>query len=244
LKISLLLTLFLCGNTFCEPTVNLAIGEWPPYVSEQDDDGKILENVVTEAFAIEGFRTNFEYFPWKRSYENTKLGYADGTFPWNKTPTREREFLTHSIPLIKDEGVFFHLVDTDFEWQELADLKAYRVGVVIGFKQLDEYKRLGITPELIEDEEAAFKMLLTGRIEVYQTSKTVGLSTIKQLFTPELAENITFHPKASEVNEYFVLFSKSSINSENLAISLDAGLQKLKESGRYAELVDVLKTAD
>ena len=222
-------------------TVKLAIGDWAPYTSEKDPNGKILEKVVTEAFKLEGVNVVYSYYPWKRSIEMVKAGEADGTFPWNKNAEREKDFVIPASSIRTDDGVYFHLKSKPFEWSSLADLKKYKVGVTVVYKQEQIYKDAGITADAVPSEEMNFKKMLEGRIDVYQTSKDVGYETIKTLFPADKAGLFTNHPKPVEQSEYFILFSKKNPNSKALADKFDAGFKKLKDSGAYDKIVAPLK---
>lgn len=237
---AVLVVLLFCLQSIAvaESPLTMAIGEWQPYVSATDSRSNILEKVVIEAFETEGIAVQLEYYPWQRSYELVRYGRFDGTFPWNKTEERLESFNSHSVPLLSDDSVFFHRVETDFDWATLQDLKRYRVGVVFGYKQVDIYQSEGLSFELIETEEAAFKMLAAGRIDVYQTSKTVGTAALAELFPDRQQALITFHPKAVETNRYYVLFSKNSASAKGMPAILDRGLKTLIDSGRHQQIID------
>ncbi|NLR75770.1 substrate-binding periplasmic protein [Leeia aquatica] len=220
-----------------EEIVRMAIGDWPPYTSESNAQAKLVEKIVGEAFRLEGVKVVNEYFPWKRSYVYVQTGQYDATYPWNRTPEREAEFIINKIPLVKDEGVFFHLKTTPFDWRDWTDLKHYRLGVTLGYKQEIEYKEKGLQTEVSPTAEINFKRLLAGRIDAYQTSKVVGYGIIRELFSPEEQKRFTHHPKAVETNVYYVMFSRKTPNGEQMAAKLDRGLKKLKDSGAYVRIV-------
>ena len=231
------LLLTISSNVFANETVRLAIGDWAPYTSATDAKSKILENVVAEAFKLEGIDVLYEYFPWKRSYALAKSGEFDGTFPWAKTDEHVKNFYIHEISLIKDEGVFFHLKKVYFDWNDLEDLNKYAVGVTLGYKEEKIYKEKGINAQAVPSEDLNFKKILAGRIDVYQTSKIVGYATINRLFTPEDAKLFTNHPKPAVENEFYILFSQKTPNGQSLADKFDSGLKKLKESGSYDQII-------
>ncbi|MBF0224935.1 MAG: transporter substrate-binding domain-containing protein [Desulfobacterales bacterium] len=232
-----LLATMIFSNAFANEVVKLAIGDWEPYTSQTDAKGKLLEKVVTEAFKLEGIDAQYDYFPWKRSYQYAEEGKHDGTFPWNKTEERDKVFYIHKISLFKDEGVFFHLKSKQFDWNTLEDLKKYKVGVTIGFKQEQIYKDNGITADAAPTEDLTFKKMLLGRIDIYQTSKVVGYVTINKIFSSEEAKLFTNHPKPVEVNEYYILFSRKTPNGQHFSEKLDSGLKKLKDSGAYDKIL-------
>lgn len=229
------------SSAMAAETVKLAIGDWAPYTSEKDPNGKILEKVVTEAFKLEGINVVYSYYPWKRSIEMVKAGEADGTFPWNRNAEREKDFVIPASSIRSDEGVYFHLKSKPFDWNTLADLKKYKVGVTIGYKQEQIYKDAGIKADAVPSEEMNFKKILEGRIDVYQTSKDVGYETIKTMFPADKAALFTNHPKPVEVSDYYILFSRKTPNGQMFADKFDAGFKKLKASGAYDKIVAPLK---
>jgi polar amino acid transport system substrate-binding protein len=226
-----------CTSALASDVVNLAIGEWPPYTSEADAHSKLLEKVVVAAFKLEGLDVKFSYFPWKRSYLKTRDGSFDGTFPWSRTPERENHFLFNKLALVTDQSVYFHLKSTPFDWATMDDLKQYKVGVTSGYKNEAVYKTQQIVADAAPSEELNFKKLIAGRIDVYETSKIVGYSTIKKTLSPDQAARFTHHPKVAEENDYYILFSRAIPNGQTLADRFDSGLRKLKASGAYAKIL-------
>ena len=233
----LILSCLLSGSSVWAEAVKLAIGDWEPYTSATNPKGKLLEKVVTEAFKLEGVEVKYEYFPWKRSIINAETGESDGTFPWNKTTEREGLFHIHKTSLLKDDSVYFHLKSTPFDWKSMNDIKKYKVGVTIGYKDEKIYKDKGINADPVPSEEMNFKKMLAGRIDVYMTSKVVGYSTIHKLFTPEEAKLFTNHPTPVEQGEFYILFSKKTTNGKALADKFDEGMKKLKDSGAYKKIL-------
>lgn len=216
--------------------VHMAIGEWAPFTSEKDPQGKLLETVVTEAFRLEGVEVQYSYFPWKRSYAMVEEGRADGTFPWNKAINQGNAFYIHRIPVLTDDSVYFYAKGTAFDWKTLDDLKKYKVGVTLGYKNQKVYQEKGIPAEVVNSEEMNFKKLAAGRIDVYETSREAGYATVRKHLTPDEARRITHHPTPVEQSDYFILFSRKTPNGKALADKFDAGLEKLKASGAYARI--------
>lgn len=237
LLVLLCLMLQIVATGHASETVRLAVGEWAPYTSETDAEGKLLEKVTTQALALEGISVEYTYFPWKRSYLVAANGEFDGTLPWNKTEERAKEFVFPKTSLLKDENVFFHLKSTPFSWTKLEDLKRYRMGVTMGFKEEAIYKAQGIAAEVVTSEDLNFKKMRVGRIDVYQTSKRVGYVTLKKTFGQQETSVFTHHPKVVSESEYFVLFSRATPRGQYLADKFDAGLKKLKASGGYDKIM-------
>ncbi len=232
----LLLTLTCLPLTANAQEVHFAVGEWSPYLSEKDPTSP-LEVIVREAYAYEGIKVKYSYFPWKRSYGYAKKGRFHGTFPWTKLRSRTEDFTFNPTPILRDPSVYFHLKHTDFEWATLTSLKQYKVGVTVGYKNQEIYKRLDIPAEVVPYEELNFKMLLQGRIDVYGASKRVGYAIIDELFNTEDANQFTHHPEPYTIDVYHIMFSKAAKDSDKYLEAFEKGFSKLKASGRYEEIL-------
>ncbi len=217
--------------------ITLTTGDYAPYTSSSDPRGKLLEEIVREAFKLESVDVQYSYAPWLRSYALVRSGQVDGTFPWSRLADRERDFCFHEVPLIKDSRVYFHLKSASFDWRSIEDLKQYNVGVSIGYNDEKVYKNHGIVADVASSDALNFKKLLAGRIDVYRTSKVVGYYAIQSLFDERDAQTFTHHPKVAYEAAYYTLFSKETEKGQKFCRLIDSGLQKLKRSGAYDKIV-------
>jgi len=225
-------------NLLANEIVTMAIGEWLPYTSEKNSKGKIAEVIVTEAFKLENIDTLYKYFPWKRSFVIVKKGRETGTFLWSKTEEREKEFIITKEPIIKIKTVFFHLKNLDFKWENFQDLKKYKIGGALGYKEVKFLQDKGLIIDVASKEKQCFIKLLKGRIEILPASLIVGYSTINSMFSADKAALFTNNPKPLfDDLPMFILISKKIPNGQIIADLFDKGLKKLKASGRYDEII-------
>lgn len=236
---SLLMVLFLLLpiNLFANETITLAIGDWPPYTSEKNMNAKIAEAIVSEVFKLENIDVIYRYHPWKRSYKMVKYGKYVGTFPWSYKKYREGEVIFCKEPLFKSKTVFFHLKSLDFKWETFDDLKKYKIGGVLGFSSVNLLDSKGIKLQLVTKETLNFKKLLIKRIDICPTTFMVGYATINDLYKPDKAALFTNNPKPLSEENMFLLISKKIPNGQQIADSFDIGLKKLKDSGKYDEII-------
>src|SRR3569623_833694 len=114
--IQVCLALFSIGATAAGPkTITLANGEWPPYTSESLPDYGSVSRLVTAAFAHEGIKVNYVFFPWKRALEDSRAGKLDGTLIWARTDYREADFL-YSDAVLTTNYVLFFRKDKPVHW--------------------------------------------------------------------------------------------------------------------------------
>lgn len=131
---SLLVLLFLNSVTFIQAedkNVILSTGEWKPYISKFMPYYGPLSRIVTEAFALEGIKVNYLFFPWKRSMIEAQNGEVDGTSSWGYHEKRLNEFY-HSDKVAEQKYAFFHLKSFKFDWQTYTDLKKIEIGATAG----------------------------------------------------------------------------------------------------------------
>lgn len=66
---------------------------YAPYAEETAPGGGTSTQRVREAFKRIGITTRIDWLPWARGYQLTLAGEYAATFPYTRTPERERDFL-------------------------------------------------------------------------------------------------------------------------------------------------------
>lgn len=224
-----------------DKVIVLATGEWPPYTSLEVKHYGLCSRIVTEAFAQEGYRTRYTFLPWKRSLTLTKAALFTGSFPWQATPSRRRDFLI-SQPLISTKTVFFHKSSYDFHWHRLADLKDLHLGITRGYAYMADFRAklegLGIKYSESNTDVINLKLLLKGHIDIFPLEKDVGLFLLAKHF-PVKKELITYHSKPMAQTQQTVLFPKSSPDSKLFQDVFNRGINKLRSSGQLQVMRDI-----
>jgi polar amino acid transport system substrate-binding protein len=220
-------------------TVRLTNGEWPPYLSASLPDNGLISRIVVEAFAQQGMRVQFGYFPWPRALMLAKIGDWDGTAAWIISPERSRDFI-YSDPVFSTETVFYHLKSWQFSWTSMADLARYRIGVTQDYFYGDAFNAAlaqgKIAVEMVGRDEQNLTKLLGGRIDIFPIDKRVATSMLNQHFSAPDIERLTFDPRPVHTQPLHIMFGKASPGSRQLADEFNKGLKKLKASGRLDAL--------
>ena len=234
-------TIWMQGAT-AQETIRIAIGEWQPILSEQAPHYGFAAHVITEAFALQDIQVEYGFYPWKRAYMKSKQGASwDGTAVWLYNEERAKDFY-YSNPVVPTTVSFFHLVDVDFDWESIEDLKNTKIGVTSGYSygpDLDSAVRSGaVEAEESRTDTLNLQKLLKGRIEAFPGEVTVMYSLIRELFSPETAARFTHHSKAILNQPQHLLISKSDPENERWIRQFNTGLQRLKENGRYDKILE------
>lgn len=229
------------------PTTNiikLTNGEWSPYTSEQMPHYGLYSHIVSEAFALEGITVEYDFYPWARAMHLVETGQYEGTIPWIITAEREEAGLVQFSPSFFAEtcDVFFHRHDFAFDWQTVEDLEGLRIGLIVEYSITKEFETLqqegqALTLDIATSEDANFQKLLLDRIDIFPATREVGLQYLRQNMTPEEAAQITYHPAPWRCGGLHLVISQQSPRADELLQTFEQGLQKLKDSGRYEQML-------
>ena len=91
--------LFELNIASAEETIRIAVGDWPPFLTEDLKHNGVVAHIIGDILASEGYKAEFHFFPWARAYEWGKTGEYDGTAVWLKKPEREQDFY-YSDPVL------------------------------------------------------------------------------------------------------------------------------------------------
>jgi len=219
-------------------TINFSIGDWAPYTSPNDPNGKVAETIIAEAFQLEGIDIKNSYHGWKDAFKMAQDAKTDGTYPWFQSDERKKNFYYSKKAIIRTKTVFFHLKSLDLNWKTIDDLKKYKVGGVTGFKSSKFLKDKGINVVLSENDHKSFQKLIAGEIDITASSYFVGHYVIKNNFSAQEVSKITSHSKKIfPATGAYLLVSKKHPRGQELVDKFDSGLQKLVKSGRYIQII-------
>lgn len=61
-----LVSLACCAPLVAQETVRIAVGEWPPYLSENARHYDVAAHIVGEVFQASGMKVEVDFLPWAR----------------------------------------------------------------------------------------------------------------------------------------------------------------------------------
>jgi polar amino acid transport system substrate-binding protein len=112
-----------------EPRVlNIIVGEWPPFVSEQLKHQGPVAHLISDLFNEAGYQVQFHFAPWGRVYSLAAGSQLyDATAVWMHKPEREKEFL-FSEAVLQEQFVFFSLKSRQLQAERLEQIVGLRLG--------------------------------------------------------------------------------------------------------------------
>jgi polar amino acid transport system substrate-binding protein len=226
-------------------TIRISNGEWEPFLSNYSYQYGLDSHIVTEAFKLEGIDVEWGFFPWQRANENAKNSKNwDASCCWWPDNETTKEFLM-SAPITQTSFVFYHLKSYKLHWDSLQDLKGIKIGGTTmyhyGNEFMDAIAEKTLSVEFTTKDEFNYKKLLAGRIQIFPNDPSVGDAQIRGHLSPNEASLITYHPKRFGISSLHLIMSKNHQRNKYFIDKFNAGLKKLKESGRYQQMLNDLE---
>lgn len=240
------LYLALCpGAQASEPqTLNISVGDWPPYLSTELKHNGVIAHLISDVLADEGYRVNFQFLPWPRAYAAAAAGKFDASAVWMHKAEREADFL-FSAPLLNEQFVFFHLKSLPFDWRTFDDLTGMTLGGGLEYSYGPEFdaflSRDKVKMERVSSDMQNFEKLLRERVVLYPQEMNVGYAALRSHFSAEDRAKITHHPKPLLTNLSYLMLPKSLATSPALLERFNQRLQRYRDDGRYQRYFDDLQ---
>lgn len=207
--------LFSFSNQAFAERVYFATLEWPPFTGQELKDQGIFALIAKKAFKAMGHELVLEFYPWSRA---TKLGQNDpkyaGYFPKYYDKDLANNFL-FSDPIGSSIIGFVELKSKPIVWNDLNDLKPYRIGTVRGYTNTEQIDEMFSKHQLNEKPAVSdlinLKKLMANHLDMAIIDKTVLeylLHTNKDL--SKLKKQFHFNQRTLENKEISLCFKKTS----------------------------------
>ncbi|MDE1462493.1 substrate-binding periplasmic protein [Spartinivicinus poritis] len=240
-RLLLIFWMIISPKVLGEEIIRIASGEWPPFLSQHYNEYGAGSHIVTEAFALEGIKVAYIFYPWKRSMETARDGNVDATLLWSKNEERAKHFL-FSDPVLTLRHVFFHRKDLQFDWRDIDDLKQYKIGVTRGYfygEQIQEaIENSLIDTEVGNTDIINFKKLIANRIQLFIVEPEVGYELLAKNFSESDRKLLTNHHRAIQERQWHLLISNKVSQAEEWLERFNKGLAKLKSQGTIDKIME------
>jgi len=222
-------------------TLVIVTNDYPPY-AHADADGSFLPDLFDAIGHEMNVTFEFHFKPWKRGEQDVENLEAWGTLPYRRTEERARKFNFSDALYIEDSPFFAYNAKgrkPAIHYEELSDLKPYRLGGIQGYYYQPWFEEAGLSVEYALTEEQNFKMLHIGRIDLFSTARSVGWYTIRNLFPPKEVEKFyTIEKPLLEGSGLFLMTSKDYPNGDELLERFNTALATVKQNGTFESLMN------
>lgn len=229
------LLIFAAPEIRAEP-IPLVTGEWPPYTSEKLDKKGFATEILVEVFQEMGKEVEITFYPWRRCEEMVKKGKVWATFPYAYTEERHRDYLMSDKMADTNSNFFYYKENKGYQYETLEELKAYKIGGLIGYFYEEPFKEAGLDVNYTYDEVSLIRLLINGKADLAPMNTYVGWYMINTHF-PEKAQDFDFIEPALMVGTSHVMASKDYPGAAQLLEEFNAALQRIKDRGVYEDIL-------
>jgi polar amino acid transport system substrate-binding protein len=225
------------GTVTPDNGILLVTGEWEPLTSEKLPDRGFFTNIVSSVFSEMKTDYSIRFYPWARCELLVSNGDAFAAFPYTKTEDRAKKFLfTRDIYKVATKLFFYKKSKNNFSFNNLTDLKSYKIGAVGGYFYVEWFQKNNIPFDQSDTELQALQKLIDGKIDLLPLTEINGWDLIKKQY-PDQAANFGTLDKTMDENKVSLLVSKNYPDAENLIALFNASFQKILDNGTYTKIL-------
>nr|WP_295833307.1 transporter substrate-binding domain-containing protein [uncultured Azospirillum sp.] len=222
-------------------------GDYAPYTGEDLPGGGLVTDLVRQAFAVGGRRYDVRFMPWKRGYDGVVSGRFLATFPYVRTPEREREVLFSDpvvevrqfVYLSKRSTMEFHGGDAGANSGGVTGFLGRAVCQPVGYALPAELEALvqrsQLTRHTPTDLGACVRMVAAGRADALVIDEYSAAAAIARA---GLAEEIRVSERPFAVVTLHLVVGRATPGAEAMVAAFNDGLKTLKRQGIYSRLLD------
>ena len=214
--------------------VRIASGEYPPWTSAELPDGGYINLLVKRAFNNVGIDVEFDYMPWNRALEATRVGHYLASSFWGHDPARDPDFLLSESIHIDPIVLSYNKRTPMIKWKKLEDLKGYVFGATRGYTYAEGFWEKAdsdvLRVSVVNDDVSNLKKLISGDIDLFPISRLTALYLLNKHFSPEEAKQITFDTRPINSSLDYLLFTRAKAEAEPLLKRFNEGLAKLNQT--------------
>jgi polar amino acid transport system substrate-binding protein len=207
-------------------TIRIAIGEYPPHVSQHLPGFGPHARKVKRVLERAGHDVQYVFRPWNRALLQTANGTFAATFPWFKTPQREKRYRYPDTPLDVNRVKAFYDTEAYPDGLSIPSLEAIvrkdlRVAGVHGYWYVEHLQALGARLDLVPTAKLAWNLIDHGRADIYLEDARVARMDITAYLG---ADRLSDFAAAGLVKEapMYVLFTRQAPIGAELRDAWDA----------------------
>lgn len=208
-----------------------------PFTGEDLPQGGWMSDLVQRAFKAAGRGYELRFVPWKRGYDGVMSGRFIATFPFARTPERERDAL-FSDPLIQVRQFVYLSTHTRMSFAGPEDFRGRVVCAPLGFGLPEELEAMIRRGELRRDTPsdltACVRMVATGRADAFVLDEYTGSTAI---INAGVINDIRVAERPYGTLTLHLMVGRTTPDAPAIIARFNDGLKALRDSGVYDELL-------
>ncbi len=236
--------LFVILNLFIQTSsaqvISIVSSQWPPYVDETMPQKGLAVELVNKALKRKGYQPSLHIYNWQRALEGVEIGVFDATCAIWKTAKRERN-LVYSEPYLTNTISFIKKKSTHVEYQGLADLQGFVIGVLRDYAYDESFNRsrglIKIPANFIVQN---LHKLNNGTIDLTLGDERAINYTMEK-FLPTHSQSFEFIKPALAFKKLYLAVSKSNKSAQTIIEDFNQAIKEMQQDGSYDRIVSKYK---
>lgn len=215
-----------------DETFLIVTDPWEPYIFDVGAPQKGIDYEITEAvFREMGIPVRIEFYPFKRCLKMVEDKDADAILDLIITPERESFLFFPEEHISASPTTAFFRRGEMPEYDTLAELEGYVMGVQLGYEYPDEVTNAPLTKDETKSTESNLQKLLLERVDVVIANRAIALYKAHEM---GILDQIEYDPRplGNEEAKYYLGFAKKP-GYDQLAEQFSAALQTFKTRDEY-----------
>ena len=239
--ITIAFSVFICAGAFASKPLKVSSTIYPSFSQPEVMPGKgngVLYDLTVQAYKAVDTKVQIDFIPMARIVSSvTEKNYAAALGIINWFAREQKDHLVKAVDLLTVNIVFFYKkkrFPDGISYEQLGDLKKYKVGSIRGSATTPLLEKAGITTELVAELDQNFKKLDAGHIDLTIAVDLTGRNMLKKIF-PDSADDFSIVEKPVLSTTTSLTFLKEQSGP---MLSFKQGLDRILENGTFYEIVE------
>lgn len=216
--------------------IAIAYSDYPPYYGDSLSDKGPLLDIIIAAFAHQGYQIKLDQMPWSRALKWTNEGRYDALCcAWYRKDREETMLFGPALP-----GTILSFVkktDAEINFDGFESLQSLSIGVVRDYALPKGMTDANLSVQPANSDLQNLNKLMADRVDLVLMDQAQANFLIRT-HMPEKSARIEFVEPSILEEAMYLTFSRANTNAQQLAKDFEAGLNHLKESGAFGEILN------
>ncbi|TVP14296.1 hypothetical protein AYI87_10685 [Shewanella sp. KCT] len=209
--------------------------DYPPFYSTNLPSQGVIYHLAQAVFQHAGYPLAHRYYPFARAKAIMKKGGADVILGVWYRPSRE-EWIAFSTPLLSVNVVLYKRVDSQIDFNTMADLRQYRIGIGRGYANPEAFQNATLKTEAASSDAVNLRKLLAGRVDLVLICEDVARYLIER---PGSEYRGKLEPVGDplSVELFHIGVAKHLPNAQKILADFNQSLAELHRSGELSKIL-------
>ncbi len=235
LLVAVILVFFTSPQGFTSEKLIIGADQWPPFVDVNDRNQGICFALTESAFSSVNYFITKQIMPAKRLMNHAETFRVDAICNIWYNDLRKKAY-RFSEPYLYNTVYFWVLTDKNITYAKLEDLKEYKIGILSGYHNGEEFDSATyLNKEIVhESSERLLRLLINKRIDIAVCDKIVAETIISKT---DISGKLKHLPKPLFEAALYLAVSRKHPQVDKIITSFNTGMKNIRENGEYQKIL-------